>query len=76
MSKKQYVLAGALLGAFMIMLSTGLILLQPGIFTGEDGSVRSLLVITFGFGLPVCTVLGGVLGWIWARFFSDGRVER
>lgn len=76
MSSKQYVLAGALLGAFMIMISTGLILLQPGIFTGEDGSVGSLLVITFGFGLPICTVLGGILGWIWSRYFSDGRLGR
>lgn len=73
MSKKQYVLAGSALGAFMIMLSTGLILLQPGIFTGDEGSVGSLLVINFAFGLPICTVLGGLLGWIWSRYFADGR---
>ena len=76
MSRKQYVLGGAALGAFMIMLSTGLILLQPGIFTGGEGSVRSLLVINFAFGLPICTVLGGVLGWIWSRYFTDGPAGR
>lgn len=76
MSRKQYILGGAALGAFMIMLSTGLILLQPGIFTGGEGSVRSLLVINFAFGLPICTVFGGVLGWIWSRYFTDSRTER
>ena len=71
MSQLQYIIAGAVLGAFMILISTALILLQPGIFTGEEGSVRSLLIITFGFGLPICTAVGAVLGWAWARYFSD-----
>lgn len=71
MSRSQYVIAGAALGAFMIVVSTGLILLQPGIFTGDDGSVRSLLIINFAFGLPICATVGGILGWVWSRYFTD-----
>lgn len=71
MSRLQYILVGALLGAFMIVISTGLILLQPGIFTGDEGSVRSLLVINFAFGLPICATVGGILGWTWSKYFTD-----
>lgn len=76
MSRQQYVIAGAALGAFMIAVSTGLILLQPGIFTGGEGSVRSLLIINFAFGLPFCATVGGVLGWVWSRYFTDHGSRR
>lgn len=70
MRPREYVIAGAALGALMMLVATGLILLQPGIFSGEEGALGPLLVISLGIGLPVCTALGGVLGWLWVRWFG------